>query len=264
MVTKITASYQRRQTDKLRDGSFDGVEVGAELEFELDDDTKNPFEVWSAANARLAEAVESKIGEWSPREIVEAQAQRVAARDPGPYDAEPTVHGPENAPAAPAPKQGWMEQEIHAQTKNIQDRMSTMPGENISGGGTAIDEFNTPSTKTIKEGEAVMYRHCRVFEVEAKKASNGNPFVSLRIGKRGEEGIPGQYTTARSFEAPVIKQVAVWDAEATDEDGNVVGGYAYKIRDGDYVDVWGYFKPWKQNKDKFDLELQKVQLSEDN
>ena len=241
--TTITVRYGRKQTDKLRDGSFDTIELGGEIAFEVDEE-RDPFEFWEKAYSRLAEQVEGALAQYEPRQT-------------GSHEARPQLDAPEQQPAQSSGGPGWVEREVKKNTETIRDgiaRQTQLPGEKISGGGQTIDEYGTPSTSVIVPNEAVMFSKCRVFEVEAKKASNGNPFVSVRIGKRGEDGIPGQYTTARSFESDVIKQVAYFDPE---------DGWQYKIRNGDYVDVWGYFKPWKGNPEKFDLELQKVQIHEE-
>lgn len=260
--TTLTVRYGRKQTDKLGDGSFDSIELGGDLSLELNED-EDPFKMYDVAYAKLAESIEAKLAEYQPREIK-------GTHTPSPYGAdeqrkpaesreignEPIIERNDAPPAKSG--RGWVEDQVSANTATIHEKINQLPGENIKpkgDGNNAIDEYGTPSTSVIVENEAVMFQKCRVFEVEADKASNGNPFIKVRIGKRGEDGIPGQYTTARSFEADVIKQVAFFDPE--DKQWN------YKFRDGDFVDVWGYFKPWKNNKDKFDLELQKIQLHED-
>lgn len=248
----ITVRYGRKQTDKLGDGSFDSIELGGDLVLDVQDD-ENPFSLYDVAYKKLAESIEAKLAEYQPREVQ-------VKHTPSPYGAD-EVRKPqaEEAPKAAAGR-GWVEDQVKANTDAIRERVQALPGEKIqpkSGTttGTAIDEYGTPSPSVIVPNEAVMFQKCRVFEVKADKASNGNPFVSVRIGKRGEDGIPGQYTTARSFDNGVIKNVAFFDAEDST--------WNYKIRDGDFVDVWGYFKPWKTDNTKFDLELQKIQLHEE-
>jgi hypothetical protein len=250
--TTVTVRYGRKQTDKLGDGSFDSIELGGDVTLEVAED-ENPFALYEAGYKKLAEAIEEKLAQYSPREI------QAPVRTPSPYGADEVRKPAEEAPEPKHSTRGWIEDQVKTNTAAIQEKMQPLPGENIQpkSGTTqsnAIDEYGTPSTAVITANEAVMFQKCRVFEVEADYASNKNPFIKVRIGKRGEDGIPGQYTTARSFEADVIKQVAV-----KGEDGE----WVKKIRDGDFVDVWGYFKPWKNNPEKFDLELQKIQLHED-
>lgn len=247
--TTITVHYGRKQTDKLGDGSFDSIELGGDLALEVDDN-EDPFALYNAAYAKLAEAIEEKLVEYQPRVI--QRPEFVSKSAPVPQESEQ-----EAKPQASG--RGWVDQEIRKNTAAIHERIGALPGEKIQekqpGAVNTIDEYGTPSTEIIVPNEAVAFQRCRVFEVKADKASNGNPYVSIRIGKRGEDGIPGQYTTARSFDNSVIKSVAFFDAEERT--------WNYKIRDGDFVDVWGYFKPWKQNPEKFDLELQKIQLHEE-
>ena len=255
MGNTISVRYGRKQTDKLGDGSFDSIELGGDLVLDVEEN-ENPFDLYNAAYAKLAETIEQKLAEYQPREIKPTHT-------PSPYGAdEQRKPAPEEAPQEEAPKggRGWIEDQIKTNTDAIRSGMNALPGENIrpkSGttAGNAIDEYGTPSTSVIVPNEAVMFQKCRVFEVKADTASNGNPFIKLRIGKRGEDGIPGQYTTARSFDASVIKQVAFFDSDEQ--------AWNYKFRDGDFVDVWGFFKPWRDNDSKFDLELQKIQLHED-
>jgi hypothetical protein len=254
--TTITVRYGRKQTDKLGDGSFDSIELGTDLTLEVADD-ESPIELFNKAYSAIAEAVETKLADYMPREIKGTHT--------------PTPYAPDERKEAEAepPKElvgtsaksgrGWIEDSIAKNTEEIRKGMDSLPGERIQtkqpGKANAIDEYGTPSTEIIVPNEAVMYQRARVFEVKADKASNGNLFVKVRIGKRGEDGIPGQYTTCRSYEADVIKQVAFFDKDE--------GQWNYKFRDGDFVDVWGYFKPWKGDDTKFDLELQKIQLHEE-
>lgn len=252
--TTIVVQYGRKQTDKLGDGSFDSIELGGSLTLEAGPE-ENPLTLYDQAYAKLAEAVETKLAEYQPREIK-------STHTPSPYGAD-EVKKPaaaEDKPAAVA--RGWIDDAVKKETDNIRERVQALPGENIKpkGESSAIDEYGTPSTAIIEPNEAVHYGKCRVFEVEADKASNGNPFIKVRIGKRGEDGIPGQYTTARSFDEKVIKQVAIYDPDKDNGEGEEPGGYEYKIRNGDFVNVWGYFKPWKNDKTKFDLELQKIEV----
>jgi hypothetical protein len=207
--------------------------------------------LYQIAYNKLAEKVETDLLEFEgsrPVEEIGNQPSLVERSAPD-TDSGPTIEEPKPT------GRGWVEQAIATNTDAIRGKVQALPGEKISGGGKVIDEYGTPSTDTIVENEAVMYQHCRVFEVKADHASNGNPFIKVRIGKRGESGIPGQYANARSFDAGVIKQVAFFDPEEQ--------AFQYKIRENDYVDVWGYWKSWKNNKDKFDLELQKIQVSEE-
>lgn len=254
MGDSLTVKYSRRVATKDRSGDYDTVDIGGEYTFDVKEQ-EDPFELYQIAYNKLAEKIESDLLEYAGSRP--EPKQEVANYSAG--DAADGAVADEPAPAA----RGWVEQQIATNTKMIHDginaraeaKATTLPGEKLSGGGGGtIDEYGTPSVDSIVENEAVMFQHCRVFEVNAAKASNGNPFVKVRIGKRGENGIPGQYTNARSFDAQVIKQVAYFDPE---------DGWQYKIRDGDFVDVWGYFKPWKNNPEKFDLELQKIQVSED-
>ena len=257
MGNTITVHYGRKQTDKLGDGSFDSIELGGDFEITVRDE-EDPFALYNAAYKRLADTIEEKLAEYQPREIKPTHTPSPYSADENRKPAPAPVQ--ESPPAPPASGRGWVEDQVKTNTASIQERMqTTLPGENIQpkaeGSGAAMDEYGTPSTSVIVPNEAVMFQKCRVFDVKADKASNGNPYVSLRIGKRGEDGIPGQYTTARSFEAPVIKNVAFFDSDE--------GQWNLKIRDGDFVDVWGYFKPWKADSTKFDLELQKIQLHEE-
>jgi hypothetical protein len=255
--TTIVVQYGRKQTDKLGDGSFDSIELGGTLTLEATPE-ENPLALYNSAYAKLAEAVEEKLAEYQPREIK-------STHTPSPYGADETKKPQAEEPKPAASGRGWIDDTVKKETDTIRERVQALPGENIKPKGevTAIDEYGTPSTETIVPDEAVHYQKTRVFEVEAAKASNGNPFLKIRIGKRGEDGIPGQYTTARSFDAAVIKQAAIYDPDKDNGEDKPKGGYEYKIRNGDFVNVWGYFKPWKNDKSKFDLELQKIEVYEE-
>lgn len=255
MGDSLTVKYNRRVTSKDRSGDYDSVEIGGEYTFEVDA-KEDPFELYQVAYNKLAEKIEVNLSEF-------AASQDSSGSYGGTGNPEEDHAAADDEPVEKPTGRGWVEQQVKQNTATIHNSMAqraatTLPGEKIApksgGGGSTIDEYGTPSKDAIVENEAVMYQKCRVFEVKADKASNGNPFVKIRIGKRGENGIPGQYTNARSFDAGVIKQVAFFDPE---------DGWQYKIREGDFVDVWGYFKPWKNNPENFDLELQRVQVSED-
>lgn len=238
MANSVTVSYGRKRTDKLGDGSFDAVELGGILTVETDE---NPLEIYNAIFKALSKEIDGDFSSIPKNDLAVIKAipqQRAPEPENGPT-AEPQRM---DEPVKREPL-GWLKDTVDKNTAQIQDRIQAMPGEHISGGGGTIDEYGTPPTSSIRPNEAVMFSGVRVFEAKIATASNGNEYGTLRVGKRGRDGIPGQYTTARSFEPGIVDAIK-------------------RIREGDMVDVYGYFKPWKQNPDKFDLELQKVERSE--
>ncbi len=251
----VTIKYSRRQTDKLKSGDYDSIELGGELTLDVPEDG-DPISVYGTGYNSLAEYIETQLAQYQPREVpatngtskVESSPEEPVRMDAPPAKLEEKPTG-----------KGWIEQQIADNTAAIQEGINnpqrSLPGEKLSGGGgdNTIDEYGTPSLATIVPDEKVMYQRCRVFESVIKPASNGNEFAKVRIGKRGEDGIPGQYANAQSFDAQVIKQVGA----------TVDGDKIYKIREGDFVDVWGYWKPWKTDASKFSLELQKIQVHEE-
>ncbi len=221
MPSSVVVNYGRKRTDKLGDGSFDGIELGGIFTVEIDEEMDPTV------------AYESLFGD------LKKQVDK---------DFEALVKQPEVVRAVPAEKpklESWVQSQVDSETAKIKDRVQALPGEHLSGSGTPEDseddQFGTPPASAAVMGQAVMFEGCKVFNVKIERASNGNEYCALRVGKRGPDGIPGQYTTARSFDGPVI-------------------AIAKTIREGDFVDVYGYFKPWKNSTDgRFDLELQKIE-----
>lgn len=248
MVNSVVVNYGRKRTDKLPDGAFDSLEVGGILTIEIDSNT-DPADVWEVGFGELKERVDRWAREERPAQpplqAIPAQASPVQGQISTGNVAQ---SDPQVQSTPPAPTQGgWVQQAIQQNTQAIQERMGTPEGASdrppVLDTQRPVDEYNTPSTSVIKANEAVMYAGCRVFDSQVKPASNGNLFCSLRLGKRGPDGIPGQYATARSFEPGIVEA-------------------AKAIREGDFVDVYGFWKPWKNNPDKFDLELQKIERSQ--
>ena len=96
-------------------------------------------------------------------------------------------------------------------------------------------------SERIVPNAPVAVTHCRVFKVEQGKWSKSKvPFVKVRIGN--EQQIPGQYVDAIAEDAAIMAKII---------DG-------IQLREGDYVDVKGYYQPWRTNAEKFDLKVQAI------
>lgn len=242
MPTSVTVSYGRKRTDKLGDGSFDAVELGGILTTELPDSV-DPLATYKAIFESLKDKVDGEF-EAIPKNPL-AVLKAIPAEAPRQITTNNQV-AMDAPPAKPSEPLGWLKDTVDRNTAAIQERITALPGESLSGTGSSgesVDDYGTPDVSSITPNQAVMFQGCRVFEVKIAKAVNGNEYCAIRIGKRGVDGIPGQYTTARSFEPNIVEA-------------------AKRIREGDMIDVYGYFKPWRDNAEKFDLELQKVEQSE--
>lgn len=238
MTNSITVHYGRKRTDKLQDGSFDAFEVGGDLTAEVDDSV-NPIETWGQVFAGFKGEIDKAYSAHFTLQQ-ERVTSNVIQSVPAPAPEPQRMDAPVPRPSGPL---SWVKDTVDRETSVIQQKIQALPGEHISGGGGVGDEHGTPLVSAIQPNVAVMYTGARVFEATVKQASNGNDYGTLRVGKRGPDGIPGQYATARSFDPAIVKQID-------------------RTREGDMVDVYGYWKPWKNNPDKFDLELQKLEISE--
>ena len=214
-----TVRYYRRVTRKDVDGNYDSIDLGGEVTRDYGTAVEN--------GKQLVDAWEALFNEFKKTVDAQVESPAVVAEQPKQLE-----------PLSPEPG-GWISNQITQNTEMIQkSTASERP---------RTDEQGTPSADLLpglaQENVAVQYASCKVFNVENRTLPSGSPLVNLRIGARGPNGIPGQYTTAESFEPSIIESVR-----------------DQKIREGDFVNVWGYFKPWKNNPERFNLVLQKIEL----
>jgi hypothetical protein len=239
MPSSVVVNYGRKRTDKLGDGSFDAVELGGIFTVEIDENM-DPSTAYETLFKDLKSRVDTDFEALPRNENAVPVSRPIRQEEEMPVPASPT-----------AKLESWVQSSVDKETAVIKDRVQApeqMPGEHLSGSGSsgeAHDEYGTPPLSDLKRladaKQAVKYEGVKIFEHVIKPASNGNLFVKLRVGRRGPDGIPGQYANASSFTESVIDQ-------------------ARAVREGDLVNVYGYFKPWKNDPEKFNLELQKVEL----
>lgn len=209
-----TVEYQRRVTRKDVDGNYDSVTIGGGLSRVYGDELDG---------AQLVAAWERLFQEFK---------QTVDAQIDAPIPTAPDRSVPAE-PLSPEPG-GWISNTVNQNTKQIQERMQREE---------PSDSEGTPPVSVLKaladNQQPVMYSKAKVFNIEKKQIGN-NPVVNVRMGKRGPDGIPGQYTTGESWDPEIMESIS-------------------PVREGDLVNVWGYFKPWKSNPNKFNLVIQKIE-----
>lgn len=212
-----TVEYQRRVTRKDAEGNYDSMTVGGGVTrvYGNELDGTQLISAWDRLFQEFKNTVDAHIDG-----VPVSRSQPSEIRDP----------------LSPEPG-GWISNTVNQNTSQIQDRIQSAES---SG---ADPSTGTPPVSMIaalaENQQPVMYAGAKVFNVEKKRIS-GKEVVNIRMGKRGPEGIPGQYTTGESWDADII--------EATD-----------KIREGDLVNVWGYFKAWRNNPNKFNLVMQRIE-----
>lgn len=217
-----TVEYQRRVTRKDADGNYDSMTVGGGVTrtygAELD-------------GTQLVAAWERLFDEF--KKTVDAQIDGVPV-------VRSAVAETPREPLSPEPG-GWIANTVNQNTNQIQERIE-------SGESTGSDPATgTPPASLLsalaQNSQPVSYSGAKVFNVDSKQIGN-NSVINIRMGKRGPDGIPGQYTTGESWDDDIIQSVS-----------------DQKIREGDLVNVWGYFKAWKNNPSKFNLVIQRIERS---
>lgn len=106
----------------------------------------------------------------------------------------------------------------------------------------------TPDYSSIDPSKPAYFERARVYTSMISYGTNtGKKWAKLRLLKDGPGGIPGGGIDAKTFEPPVIAQIGV------DKDNLI-------IKPGMFVNVWGTYTPWKSNADRFDLNIQAIQV----
>lgn len=124
----------------------------------------------------------------------------------------------------------------------VEVQPKTIPGETIAPKTSTWTAPQPPQAvgniEPIVEGVARAFTACKVFGVDVATTRNGKEWAKVRIGNR--EQIPGQYVSAKSFEPPIVNKLKA-------------------LKEGDFIDVDGYFEPWKIDPNKYDLVVQRVE-----
>lgn len=214
-----TVEYQRRVTRKDAEGNYDSMTVGGGVTrvYGSELDGTQLVSAWNRLFEEFKNAVDAHIDGVSITKSQPAQIRDPLSPEPG----------------------GWISSTVNQNTQQIQERIQSAEssGTDPSTGTPPVSML----TALAENQQPVMYSGAKVFNKE-KKRINGQEVVNIRMGKRGPDGIPGQYTTGESWDADII--------ESTNE-----------IREGDLVNVWGYFKAWRNNASKFNLVIQRIERS---
>lgn len=131
-----------------------------------------------------------------------------------------------------------------------QPAFQSLPGENIQPKPMTMDEGQVYQHPVAQNGGTVYdivpdaayaFTNCKVFKQESGINRWGKMEGNIRIGNRDQ--IPGGFVSAKSTEAPIVARMKA-------------------IQEQEYVDVKGYFKPWKGNESrpepKFDFIVQEI------
>lgn len=110
-------------------------------------------------------------------------------------------------------------------------RPATLPGESF-----AQRPAPSNSSGRIVANDPVEFEGIEVERVEISMTRNNKEWAKVRITGGG---LPMKYMDAKSFEPQIVSRLKA-------------------LRQGDTINVAGYFEPWKVNPDKFDLVVQRV------
>jgi hypothetical protein len=121
--------------------------------------------------------------------------------------------------------------------ERVQTQQRTLPGESISPKAPSeqVEGDNFPPAPN-KRAE---FTGCKVFKIEEATTRTNKKWAKIRIGLG--DGYSGEFTTAKSFEPPMVSKLL-------------------GLREGDIINIKGYWTPWQTDETKFDLVAQSLDL----
>lgn len=116
---------------------------------------------------------------------------------------------------------------------NTYNNQTTLPGERISPKAPTERSDDGP-----EPNKRVEFTNSKVFKIEELTYGGGKKWAKVRIGMG--DGHSGEFTTAKSFEPPMVNKLLA-------------------LREGDIINIKGYWTPWKNDDTKFDVVAQAVE-----
>lgn len=122
------------------------------------------------------------------------------------------------------------------------------------------EEKPKPKKEVSVEGDNVYLEKAKVFRSEMKRAKTNSVYAELRIGHEDLVAhINDQYVTVRVFDPERRDAVGTLKKMKDEDTGEITDVSQMNIKEGDFVNVWGTFNPWKTDPSKFDIIAEAVE-----